>query len=81
MESRQFIKDQGRIEYPRTPDISGLMIRALAGQGLDSSTISILHFILSLLWVNYVFCDFGQSKTGVDEMIQYVPAIRVELMT
>ena len=57
------------------------MIRALAGQGLDSSTISILHFILSLLWVNYVFCDFGQSKTGVDEMIQYVPAIRVELMT
>ena len=57
------------------------MIRALAGQGLDSSTISILHFILSLLWVNYVFCDFGQSKTGVDEMIQYVSAIRVELMT
>ena len=26
-------------------------------------------------WVNYAFCDFRQSMSGVDKMIQYAPSV------
>ena len=55
---------RGRIEHPRI----------LATLRLDSSCRSITFFLLNFLWVNFVsFCDFGQSKFGIDKMIQYTP--------
>ena len=35
--------------------------------------INIFLYIFALLSVNYVFCDSMQSKSGVDETIQYAP--------
>ena len=49
----------------------GLLVRIWASLGLDSSTFSIGYSIFSLFIGKLWF--FGQSKSGVEEMIQYAP--------
>ena len=63
----------GLIQYS-IQSLLGLLVRILASLGLDSSTfVNIsLHLKPFYGWIT-LFCDFGQRKSGVDKMVQYIP--------
>lgn len=67
--AREVKYQKGCTEYPRNPEYLGLIVRIWAGLGLNSQNFTIFY----LIWVIMHYCDFGQSKSGVDKLIQYAP--------